>query len=171
MGLLFKREQSAGTVGRVNFKLWGKIELDEDEQAIVTRNKLDESVLIEVDQPNLIRNAILVGLGFFAVIGGFFFMQLSMSLSTIVGLVAGIASGYVFYHNKRETIFVRDLLHGRNFSCASVVELARKEAWLTYMVGFLRQVMESAKHWDGTERHTVEPLPKDEARQVIIRGL
>ncbi|MGV6850283.1 MAG: hypothetical protein ACWA5A_18070 [Marinibacterium sp.] len=52
-----------------------------------------------------------------------------------------------------------------------MIELARKEAWLGTVVSFLRQVMESAKHWDGTQRHTVEPLPKEEARQVIIKGL
>ena len=31
-------------------------------------------------------------------------------------------------NEKRETIFVKDMLHGRNFTCDSVVELAKKEA-------------------------------------------
>lgn len=57
------------------------------------------------------------------------------------------------------------------FSCDRVVELTRKEAWLETVVSYLRQVMESAKHWGGTERHMIEPLPKDESRQVILRGL
>ena len=84
----------------------------------------------------------------------------------------GIRGGGWWYANeKRETIYVRDLMHGRNFKCDSVVDLARKEAWLATVVSFLRQVMETAKHWDGTESHKVEPLPKDEARQVILRGL
>ena len=47
MELLFRREQTAGRIGRVHFQLWGKIELDADEQAIVKRYKFDESVLIE----------------------------------------------------------------------------------------------------------------------------
>ena len=34
MELLFKREQTAGQLKRVNFKLWGKIELDSDEQRL-----------------------------------------------------------------------------------------------------------------------------------------
>ena len=93
------------------------------------------------------------------------------ALGAVLALIAGLGAGYWWYHQKRETIYVKDLLHGRHFNCDSVVELARKEAWLGTVVSFLRQVMESAKHWDGTERHTVEPLPKDEARQVIIKGI
>lgn len=171
MELLFRREQTAGRIGRVNFKLWGKIELDADEQAIVKRYKFDESVLIEAIQPTLIRNAILIALGGMVIGVAILALLIGTTIGTVFGIAAGLAGGYWYFHQKRETIFVRDLLHGRNFSCASVVELARKEAWLAYVVSFLRQVMESAKHWDGTERHTVEPLPKDEARQVIIRGL
>ncbi|MEQ9180241.1 MAG: hypothetical protein RIF44_16235 [Nitratireductor sp.] len=146
MDLLFKREQTPGKLGRVSFKLWGKIELNEDEQAIVKRYRFDDAVLIEAIQPTLIRNTLLVALA-----------------------AGGV--GYWYFNEKRETIFVKDLLHGRHFTCPSVIELARKEAWLSHVVAFLRQVMESAKHWDGTQRHEVEPLPKDEARQVIIRGL
>ena len=88
-----------------------------------------------------------------------------------MALAAGIGAGYWFFNEKRETIFVKDLLHGRYFSCGSVIALARKEAWLETVVSYLRQVMESAKNWDGTERHKIEALPKDEARQVILRGL
>lgn len=170
MDLLFKREQSAATVGRVNFKLWGKIELNEDEQALVKRYRFDDAVLIAVEQPGLLRNSIIV-----AFVVGMIIVPFSVNISPVggplIGVIVSILLGYFYFHQKRETIFVKDLLHGRHFACKSVVELARKEAWLAYVVSFLRQVMESAKHWDGTERHTIEPLPKDEARQVIIRGL
>ncbi len=62
MELLFKREQTTGRLARVNFKLWGKIELDEDEDAIVKRYRFDEAVLIEAIQPMLIRNTALMAL-------------------------------------------------------------------------------------------------------------
>ena len=171
MELLFRREQTAGQLGRVNFKLWGKIELDEDEQAIVKRYKFDEAVLIEAIQPSLLRKTVLIGVAVFVVVFALLALNWSTNLGLIVALIAGGGAGYWYFHQKRETIYVRDLMHGRNFTCPSVVELARKEAWLAYVVSFLRQVMESAKHWDGTERHAVEALPKDEARQVVIRGL
>jgi hypothetical protein len=29
--------------------------------------------------------------------------------------------------------------------------------------------MESAKHWDGVERHTIDPLPKEQAKELILR--
>ena len=169
MDLLFKREQSNAASGGVNFKLWGKIELDEDEKSIVSKYKFDQAILIFADQPGLLRKSIFIGLG--AMVAAMVLLNQMGMMGALIALAAGIGAGYWWYHQKRETIYVKDLLHGRHFGCDSVVELARKEAWLGYVVSFLRQVMESAKHWDGTERHTVEPLPKDEARQVIIKGL
>ena len=61
MDLLFKREQTSGELTRVRFKLWGKIELDEEEQALTKRYQLDDAVLIAVVQPNLLRQGILAG--------------------------------------------------------------------------------------------------------------
>ena len=169
MDLLFKREQSNAASGGVNFKLWGKIELGEDEKSIVSKYKFDQAILIFADQPGLLRKSIFIGLG--ALVAAMVLLNQMGMMGALIALAAGIGAGYWWYHQKRETIYVKDLLHGRYFNCDSVVELARKEAWLGTVVSFLRQVMESAKHWDGTERHTVEPLPKDEARQVIIKGL
>ena len=102
---------------------------------------------------------------------GMVFLASAGTIGILIGFLAGIGAGYWYFNEKRETVFVKDLLHGRHFTCDSVVELARKEAWLETIVGFLRQVMESAKHWDGTDRHQIEPLPKDEARQVILKGI
>ncbi len=169
MDLLFKREQTPGKLARVNFKLWGKIELNEDEQTLVERYRFDEAVLIVAEQPGLIRRSIIVGVIVMLVVGLLF--AAFQAFAGLIAVLAGIGAGYWYFNEKRETVFVKDLLHGRHFTCDSVVELARKEAWLEMIVGFLRQVMESAKHWDGTERHEIEPLPKDEARQVIIRGI
>ena len=171
MELLFKREQTAGKLRRVNFKLWGKIELDSDEQEIVRRYHFDEAVLIAALQPNLLRATTFIAVGVFIVVFAIIASNWSVGTGVIIGLLAGGGAGYWYLHEKHETIFVRDLLHGRHFVCDSVVELARKEAWLSVVVSFLRQVMESAKHWDGTEHLTIEALPKDEARQVILRGI
>ena len=170
MDLLFKREQTSGKIARVAFKLWGKLELDEDEQALVKRYRFDEAVLIGSEQPKLLRNAGIAGLGVMALVYALLSTMIP-SFAPVIAVLAGGGAAYWYYHSKRETIFVRDLLHGRYFSCDSVVELARKEAWLTTIVSFLRQVMESAKHWEGTERHAIEALPKDEARQVILKGI
>jgi hypothetical protein len=171
MELLFRREQTAGKLARVNFKLWGKVELDEEEQALVTRYRFDDAMLIEVLQPNLIRQALFIGIGAFIAAATVLSPLAGVSTAVMLGLLAGGGAAYWWINEKRETIFVRDLLHGRNFKCDSVIELAKKEAFLTTTVSFLRQVMESAKHWDGTQRYTIEPLPKDEARQVILRGV
>ncbi|MGJ8530036.1 hypothetical protein [Maritalea sp.] len=168
MEILFKREQTSGKMSRVNFKLWGKIELDEDEQAIVKRYRFDDAVMIDALQPKLLRNSALVS--FVVLIPSISVFSPLGALGIALAFLAAGGAGYWYFNNKRETIFVKDLLHGRHFTCDSVVELARKEAWLHDVVSFLRQVMESAKHWDGAERHTVEALPREEARQAILRG-
>jgi hypothetical protein len=171
MKLLFKREQTTGKIGRVQFKLWGKLELDQDEQAMIKRYRFDEAILIEALQPTLIRNTILLGLGAFALAFGFFGTFANTSIAFLLGAGAGGGVGYWWFNEKRETIYVRDLLHGRYFSCPSIIELARKEAWLGVVTSFLRQVMESAKHWDGTETQDIPALPKAEAKLVMIKGL
>lgn len=171
MDLLFRRKQTQGRFARVQFKLWCKIELDETEDALVGRYALDNAILIDAFQPRLLRNAALIAVAVTVIAAGILSILLGTTTGGVLGLISGAGSGYWFFHENRETILVRDLMHGRNFSCPSVVELARKEAWLETITGYLRQVMESAKHWDGTETHKIEPLPKDEARQVILRGL
>jgi hypothetical protein len=170
MDLLFRREQTSGRLARVSFKLWGKLELTPEEQGLVNRYRFDEAILIAAIQPGLWRRAILLGGVAFIVsilvLGRFMGTGLSATLS----LLPALAAGYWYVNEKRETIYVRDLLHGRHFTCDTVIELAKKEAWLAHLVHFLRQVMESAKHWDGTERYTIMPLPPEEAREVILRG-
>ena len=44
-----------------------------------------------------------------------------------------------------------------------------EEAELERLVGILRQVMEAAKHWDGTETIDVPVRAKDAAKQLIVQ--
>lgn len=171
MNILFKRQQTSGQVGRVTFKLWSQIELDENEKAILKRYRFDEALLVDAIQPNLLRNSGIAGL----VAGVFAYIVVDVVAPANIALLLALAAigggAYWWYHNNRETVFVRDLLHGRHFACKTVIDLAQKEAWLTSMVAFLRQVMESAKNWDGTETIPIIALPKDEARQVILKAV
>jgi hypothetical protein len=170
MELLFKREQTFGAVGKAKFKLWVQIELNDDEKEIVSRYQFDNAVLIAAIQPTLIRACVYIAVGVFILALAIFMVFADGSIAFILAAMAAGGASYWYFNEKRETIYVKDMIHGRHFTCDSVVELARKEAWLEVVTSFLRQVMESAKHWDGTERHTIEPLPKDEARQFILKG-
>ena len=171
MEILFRRQQSKGTTGKVKFKLWSKIELDENEAQVIKHYAFDNAILIDSWQPELIRKSAYIGLAAFVAVFALISASLSLNMAMFFGLLAGCGAGYFYYDKNRETIFVKDLLHGRYFDCVSVIELARKEAWLETITGFLRQVMESAKHWDGTETRQIDVLPKAEAKQLIIKGL
>lgn len=170
MNLLFRREQTTGTTGRVTFRLWAQTELDDQELAIVNRYKFDKAKVIDIPQPGLLRNAILIGAGA-GVVCLFLLAGLGWQLSFVLGVAAGIGAGYLYYDQSRQSVMFRDLMHGRHFACDSVVDLARKEAWLGTVASFLRQVMVSAQHWDGTETVPIEALSKQEAKFIAIRGL
>jgi len=151
--ILFKREQTPGRFIDVNFKLWCKIELDEEEQSLTKRYRFDDAMLIAVLQPELMRKAVFLFLvvWFFAFI--ILYWMSSLGTGLFLGFLTAFGATWWFLNEKRETIFVKDLIHGRNFKCKSVIELAQKEAYLNNVVATLRQVMVGAKHWDGTEQH------------------
>ena len=168
MNLLFKRAQTDAVTGKVKFKLWAQTELDEDEQHIVKRYRFDSAKLINADQPDLLRNAAVIA----AVVAVVVTLVLwNFSSGWVIGLCAGIAAGYFFYDRTRESILVRDIIHGRHFVCDSVVDLARKEAYLKTVVAVFRQIMETAKRWDGTETIPIEALSKEEAKYIALKGL
>ena len=133
MQLLFKREQFSGIRGRVKFKLWGKVELDDNEQEIVLRYTFDKAILIEAIQPGLLRKSLIVGiiagiLTYIIAIILFSFdgyIRLYSDTAVFSAMIASVAVGYWYYNDRRETIYVRDLIHGRYFTCNSVIDLAR----------------------------------------------
>lgn len=170
MNLLFKREQTARRVGGVQFKLWAKVELEDDEKSIISRYRFDQTVLIYLPSPGLLRAAIMIGLLAFLVVAVAANTALPTGLALAVGVAAGGGVGYWWFHEKRETLYVRDLMHGRHFTCPSVIDLAHKEEYLRQASGVLRQVMESAKHWDGTETIAIKPLPAEQAKLLMLRA-
>ena len=77
----------------------------------------------------------------------------------------------VYYRELRERILVSDLLNGgRTFRCDSIVELIDKEAYLEHVSQYLRQVLESAKHWDEREIIPIKPLRKEEAKKAVLKA-
>ena len=166
MNLLFRRKQTPGFIMRVRFKLWSRIELDRGEQAIVKRYHFDEAILIDIPQPNLFFDSFL-GAFVIAIVGSFVFFDHGAP-AIFSFILLGLGFAFWYYQHNRQTIYVRDLMHGRYFRCKSVVDLAHKEAHLEQIVGLLRQVMESAKNWDGTERHEIGALAPDEAKRFML---
>lgn len=169
MDLLFRRSQ-AGGYRRVNFKLWAKTVLDETEQQIMYRYRIDEARIVEPSQPHLLRNAIGIGILVTLVAGSIIMNVMKAQWMGVLGVPVGAVAGFLFYDHYREHLLMRDLLHGRYFTCKSIVDLARKEAWVEDAVGVLRQVMETAKLWDDVEVIPVEVLSKEAAKFVARRS-
>ena len=169
MKLLLKREQTTGKVGRVNFKLWAKIEIDDDETALIKRYKFDEALLMGENEASLMRKTITYGI-IVALLSAIVFDFLApMPTAIFFGLAAGGGFAYWYYNEKREELFVRDLLHGRHFKCDSIIDLTIAEDKVSRVTAVFRQVMESAKHWGGTQTENIPVLSRDEARELILK--
>jgi len=171
MKLLLRRSQRRTRIlSRPVFQLYARFEFEDDEEAIIKRYSFQSAILIERSQPGLLRRSGLVGVIFTAVVVTVL-ADFGWQVAGTLGVLGGLAAGWLYFDRNRETIFVKDLIHGRFFDCGSIIDLVRKEAWLGIVASFFRQVMESAKHWDGTEAMPIEALSKQEAKYVVIRGL
>lgn len=169
MKLLLKREQTTGRVGRVNFKLWAKLEIDEDERALMNRYKFDQALLMGEDDPSLMRKSGFYGILIALLATVVFDVIFPINLAIVLGLGAGGGFAYWYYNEKRDQVFVRDLMHGRHFKCPGIIDLTKKEAEVSEITAIFRQVMESAKHWGGTETEHIPVLSRDEARELILK--
>lgn len=171
MKILLRRSQTRGLFRSVRFKLWGKIELEGDERAIINRYDFDHAVLIFEMQDKLLRWSIIIGfvslVPLFFIFAGFF----GRAIGTPMAIATAWLTGWFFFDRFRMTVYVKDLLHGRHFRCKSVVDLAIKENWLKQIIAYLRAVMEGAKNWDGAETVDVPKLDPDTAKQVMLKRL
>jgi hypothetical protein len=172
MNLLLKRGQADAITGKVTFKLWAKTELDDDERHIVKRYKFDSAKLIDIFQPNLVSKTISIGFILSIVIAASLSaMGSTYDVALFLGLCSGAVLAYFYYDRNRESVLVADLIHGRYFKCDSIVDIARKEAWIASVAAVFRQIMETAKRWDGTETIPIEALSKEEAKYIAIKSL
>ena len=177
MNLLLRRSQVLNNVRRGHFSLWAMVEPTDEEAQLIKRYNMHTVELITVPQPYLRLYSIICGLVcaialILAVLAAPYSFRVQAPLYVWVALAVagGALAGFTFYTQYRETIFVKDLLHGRRFKCRSVIELARKEAYLESITNYFRQVVESAKHWGGTQTVPIEPLPPEEAKRFILSG-
>lgn len=179
MNLLCERKQSSAPFtlvplqigGGVMFTLWVKSELDDEEQALLKKYDFEKALLIADDWIGTLRrglrSALVIGLLVWPVL--LFFTGFGLATGvTVVGVVILTA---VYYNELRGHIYVRDLIHGRKFRCFSVVELLQQEERLKFLATYLRQVLESAKHWDGREAVPIPPLSREDAKQLVLKAL
>jgi hypothetical protein len=113
------------------------------------------------------RPAIVLGLISFVVM----WFLTSSNLAFMAAVSVTLVMTVVYFRAMREQIQVNDLLgNGRQFHCDSVVTLIEKEADLARICQFLRQVIESAKYWGDREAINIEPVDRNELKNVILRA-
>lgn len=167
MQLLYDREQVSGARAP-KFKLMAKIELDEQERALVAHYRFDKAMLVNEFDPELIRKTAMLAVAAFVIAFMVFTAIIGWKTGLFLALVAAGGGGWYYWDKNREFIFVSDLLKGRHFKCGSIVDLAKKEAYLSNVTMVLRQVMESARHWNGTQSQAIPVLSPEEAKRLIV---
>ncbi len=170
MKILMRHQQTQGLFRSVRFKLWGKVELEGDEQKIINRYDFRHAVLIDLHIEGLAKWSVIIGL--VATIPAFFIWSgfLGRATGTPLAIATGAFIGWFFYDRLRETVYVKDLLHGRYFRCKSIVDISQREQRLLDMVSVLRSVMESAKHWDGTQVTDVPQYDPETSRRIMLKA-
>lgn len=180
MKLLLRRSQISAALfslvplrigSGVIFTLNAELELDDEETALINKYKLTKAPLVVSDLIDDIRQsvrpAILLGVVAFIVL----YFIVSFSTAVSISLLIIVAMTVVYYRALTENLIVSDLLAGgRTFRCDSIVHLVKKEAYLEAISGYLRQVLESAKHWDDREAINIKPLSKEEAKLAVLKG-
>jgi hypothetical protein len=178
MRVAFNRSQSSATFslvplrigGGVKFILDAKADLSEEERHLIQRYRIADARLVPDDPIITVKSAIRSST--------ILIIPIFIVLIIIFGYLTGIVLTFlayliliVFYYQQlRENIFVRDLINGRKFQCFSVVELIHKEASLEYLASYLRQLLESAAHWDDKEVIEIPPLSKEDAKLYVLKN-
>jgi len=94
----------------------------------------------------------------------------SIVLLVVLVLILGVP--IIYYFALREEVRVRHLTNGgRTFRCESVVALIHKEADIEGKCSYLRQLLESAKHWDERETIPIPPLDKINAKLALLKAV
>lgn len=169
MKVLMRHQQTRGLFRSVRFKLWGKIELEGDELKIIKRYDFDEAALIIHHIDGLLKWSLIAGLLTLPVTFLTWSYYFGRSIGIPMSVVTSAFIAWFVYDRFRETVYVKDLLHGRNFRCKSIIDISVKEEQLRQMLAYLRAVMESAKNWGGTQTTDVPPLDPETSKRIMLK--
>lgn len=178
MKLLLRREQKSVSgfslvplrIGSGSiFSLSAELEFDAEELQLIEKYQFNHSPIVRSDFFDDLKKAVphamivgLVALAFLWMMVGFF-TALPFSLIITCVMIA------IYFKTERQQILVSDLMNGgRKFRCDSVVDLVHQEAFLEGVSQYLRQLIETAKHWDDREVIPIKPLDKAAAKRALL---
>lgn len=179
MKILYSRGQQAGAFSLVplrigtgvTFTLQAQLQLDQEEAALLKRYNLISAPLVYSDILDDLRSSfrpamLLASLVLIVCwIVGQFLLGIGLAFLTVPMMT------FVYFTLLRENLTVNDLLSGgRIFYCHSVRDLIEKEAYLEGNCQYLRQLLESAKHWGDREAIDILPLDKEAAKQAVLQA-
>ena len=155
MQLLLSRKQSPHWMGGVQFKLWARFELTEEEDALIKKYQVRNALVTLGNTRRDIRLAALYALPVPFVIYLIFHGIYGFGGIFLALLLYGIAA-WAIYNQIRERIKISDIIEGRDFACRSVLALLEKEEMLLDTAVRFRRFLEYMKTWGGREAVPIE---------------
>jgi hypothetical protein len=168
MQLLLSRKQSPHWMGGVQFKLWARFELTEEEDALIRKYQVRNALISLGNTRRDIRNAALYALPIPLLIYLIFSNIYGFGGVWFITLVLYGVAIWAIYHQIREQIKISDIIEGRDFGCRSVLALLEKEEMLLDTAVRFRRFLEYMKTWGGREAVPIE-LTGTRGTQMIER--
>jgi hypothetical protein len=168
MQLLLSRKQSPHWTGGVQFSLWARFELTEEEDALIKKYQVRNAIVSLGNTRRDMRIAALCALPIplivYLIFGGIY----GGAGVLFLALLSYAVTAYAIYNQIREQIKISDIIEGRDFACRSVLMLLEKEEMLLDMAVRFRRFLEYMKTWGGREAVPIE-LTGTRGTQMIER--
>lgn len=180
MNLLLKRDQTTYSgfslipfrIGKgVMFSLSAEIELEDEELKLIEKYKFNNAPIEKstflLDLKRAFPHAAIIG--FISLI--LFLVILDLADAIPLALVVTLIMTIIYFITDRRQILIADLMNGgRKFRCDSVVDLAKQERHLEDVAFYVRQLIETSKHWDEKEIIPIHPMDKSAAKEAIVQS-
>jgi hypothetical protein len=156
MQLLLGRKQSPHWMGGVQFSLWARFELTDEEEALIKKYQVRNAIITLGNTRRDIRLAALCALPIILIVYLVFSGIYGGAGVMLLALLFYAVAAYAIYNQIREQIKISDIIEGRDFACRSVLLLLEKEEMLLDTAVRFRRFLEYMKTWGGKEAVPIE---------------
>lgn len=141
MKLKLRRSQQSGMTGKVSFKLFFIVELDDDEQAALDKYRFGKHVVYETPK------------GAAASEG----LKAAVAAGGLGGMGRGLAST-IAAKAFNQILTVNDMVNGKEIVCKDIDEMIAAEEQIKDACQSLSRILYMCRHFEGEEVIDVEPF-------------
>jgi hypothetical protein len=158
MQLVMQRSRLTGVRG-YSFSIVARLLVSEDQQRLLSRYNLHNTILMEGDHIRDMKKAawytIPAGIVMTFIVAGYYYDVTTLA----IGFAMTLGASYYMYQQLREEVRVTDLLTGREFKARSFIGLLEKEHTIRRMADVFEHILRQAETWHEPEVIDLAPQP------------